>query len=103
MSQEGVVGTSVNWDYIAGLFDGEGCVQLYPQKRNPRVRLILPTEEEEGGYSVRCVELPAAISQGETREDALANIKEAIGLVLEELESRMVCLPENCRKETVVV
>jgi predicted RNase H-like HicB family nuclease len=29
------------------------------------------------------VEIPGAISQGETREEALANIKEAIELVLE--------------------
>jgi len=34
-------------------------------------------------YSVQCLELPGAISQGKTKEDALANIKEAIELVLE--------------------
>jgi len=44
--------------------------------------------EESGGYSARCVELPAAISQGETEEEALRNIREAIELVLEELEAR---------------
>ena len=38
---------------------------------------------EEGGYTVHCIELPAAISQGETKEEALENIKEAIELVLE--------------------
>ena len=38
---------------------------------------------EEGGYTVQCVELPAAISQGETKKKALKNIKEAIQLVLE--------------------
>ncbi|UCF09191.1 MAG: type II toxin-antitoxin system HicB family antitoxin [Thermoplasmata archaeon] len=38
---------------------------------------------EEGGYTVQCIELPAAISQGETKEEALKNIKEAIELVLE--------------------
>ena len=38
---------------------------------------------EEGGYTVQCLELPAAISQGETKEEALKNIKEAIELVLE--------------------
>jgi len=32
---------------------------------------------EEGGYVVRYLELPVA-SQGETREEALKNIKEAI-------------------------
>jgi predicted RNase H-like HicB family nuclease len=41
--------------------------------------------QEEGGYTVRCLELPGAISQGETREEALTNIKEAIGLILEVL------------------
>ena len=39
--------------------------------------------QEEGGFTVQCVEIPGAISQGETREEALANIKEAIELVLE--------------------
>ena len=38
-------------------------------------------------YAVRCVELPEAISQGKTEEEALRNIKEAIRLVLEEYEA----------------
>jgi predicted RNase H-like HicB family nuclease len=37
------------------------------------------------GYSIRCVELPEAISQGETKKEALSNIKEAIELVLDYL------------------
>ena len=37
----------------------------------------------EGGFTVQYVEIPGAISQGETREEALANIKEVIELVLE--------------------
>jgi len=36
----------------------------------------------EGGFTVQCVEIPGAISERETREEALANIKEAIGMVL---------------------
>jgi predicted RNase H-like HicB family nuclease len=32
---------------------------------------------------VRCIEFPAAISQGETRKEAIKNIKEAIELYLE--------------------
>jgi len=39
--------------------------------------------EDEGGFSVRCLEICGAISQGDTRQEALANIKEAIGLILE--------------------
>ncbi|MGI0083864.1 MAG: type II toxin-antitoxin system HicB family antitoxin [Nitrososphaerales archaeon] len=45
-------------------------------------------KEDVGGYSVRCVELPQAISQGETREEALSNIKESIELVLDYLEEK---------------
>ena len=37
---------------------------------------------EEGGFVVKCLELPVT-SQGETREEALANIKEAIEGYLE--------------------
>jgi predicted RNase H-like HicB family nuclease len=40
-------------------------------------------ESDEGGYTVQCLELPAAISEGNTKVEALENIKEAIQLVLE--------------------
>ena len=44
---------------------------------------VILEPQEEGGYTVQCLELPGAISQGETKEEALDNIKEAIELVLE--------------------
>ena len=37
---------------------------------------------EEGGFIVKCLELPVA-SQGETREEAIENVKEAIEGYLE--------------------
>jgi predicted RNase H-like HicB family nuclease len=40
-------------------------------------------ESEEGGYTAQCLEIPAAISEGDTKEEALENIKEAIQLILE--------------------
>lgn len=40
-------------------------------------------EEQEGGYSAWVPELAGCASQGETFEEALANIKEAIDLYLE--------------------
>ncbi|WP_440954997.1 type II toxin-antitoxin system HicB family antitoxin [Methanosarcina sp. Mfa9] len=40
-------------------------------------------ESEEGGYTAQCLEIPAAVSEGDTKEEALENIKEAIQLVLE--------------------
>lgn len=44
---------------------------------------VILREEDEGGYSVQCLELPGAISEGDTREDALKNIREAIQGYLE--------------------
>lgn len=41
-------------------------------------------KEKEGGYSVWVPLLPGCASQGETFEEALANIKEAIALYLED-------------------
>ena len=37
-------------------------------------------KEDEGGYSVQCVELPGCISQGETKQETIDNIIEAIRL-----------------------
>mgnify|MGYP001619927770 CR=1 FL=1 len=39
--------------------------------------------QKEGGYTVYAPSLPGCISQGETKEEALRNIKEAIELYLE--------------------
>jgi len=47
--------------------------------RNFTVILEAP---EEGGFIVKCLELPVA-TQGETKEEALRNIKEAIEGYLE--------------------
>ncbi len=44
----------------------------------------LEKDPDSGWYSVQCIEIPEAISQGETKREALQNIKEAIGLVLED-------------------
>jgi predicted RNase H-like HicB family nuclease len=51
----------------------------------PRRFTVYYQEEEEGGYSGRCAELPAAISQGETLEELKENMKDAIELVLESI------------------
>ena len=39
---------------------------------------------EEGGYFAYCPEVPEANGQGETREEALDSLREAIALVLED-------------------
>jgi predicted RNase H-like HicB family nuclease len=44
--------------------------------------VVLTPEPEAGGYSVSVPALPGCFSQGETQEEALTNIREAIGLHL---------------------
>jgi len=47
-----------------------------------KVKVVLEPQEE-GGYTVYVPSLPGCISEGETIEEALENIKEAISLYLE--------------------
>lgn len=47
---------------------------------------VLLEPSEDGGYTVRVPSLPGCISEGETREEALTNIREAIQLYLEPVE-----------------
>lgn len=42
---------------------------------------------EEGGYVVYVPSLPGCISEGDSKEEALKNIKEAIELYLEPIEN----------------
>jgi len=49
------------------------------------LRVVLEPSDE-GGYTVLVPSLPGCISEGETREEALQNIQEAIALYLEPVE-----------------
>ena len=40
-------------------------------------------EPDEGGFWATCLEVPGANGQGETKEECLVNLKEAIQLLLE--------------------
>ncbi len=44
---------------------------------------ITVDRDEDGVWIVECPAIPGCVSQGETREQALNNIKEAISLCLE--------------------
>jgi len=50
---------------------------------------VILREEPEGGYSAQRVELPGAISQGEDRKQAIANIREAIEGYLEAIPEEL--------------
>jgi predicted RNase H-like HicB family nuclease len=57
-------------------------------------KVFLEREEDYGGYVVRCPSIQGCYSQGKTVEEALTNIREAIELCLEDMESRGEPLPE---------
>ena len=48
---------------------------------------VILEPDETGGYVISCPSLPGCYSQGETIKEALANIKEAISLCLEDMRS----------------
>jgi predicted RNase H-like HicB family nuclease len=54
-----------------------------------RIKVILEASDD-GGYTVYVPSLPGCISEGETAEDALTNIREAIELYLEPVEDDWV-------------
>jgi predicted RNase H-like HicB family nuclease len=47
-----------------------------------KLKIVLEPSED-GGFTVYVPSLPGCISEGDTREEALINIKEAIALYLE--------------------
>ncbi len=49
---------------------------------------------DEGGYTAIVPSLPGCISEGDTKEKAIKNIKEAIELYLESVEDDVITLPE---------
>jgi predicted RNase H-like HicB family nuclease len=59
---------------------GSGVFVLEGLQMNLRVVL---ESSEDGGFTVYAPSLPGCISEGETREEALNNIREAIELYLE--------------------
>ena len=52
---------------------------------NMNLKIILEPSEE-GGYTAIVPALPGCISEGDSKEDALKNIREAIDLYLEPVE-----------------
>jgi predicted RNase H-like HicB family nuclease len=58
---------------------------------------VLLEPDESGGYVVSCPMLPGCYSQGESVEEAMANIKEAIELTLEDMRERGEAVPDSSR------
>ncbi len=57
--------------------------------------VLLTPDKEDGGYVADCPAIPGCISEGETVEEALTNIKEAIEGCLESLAARQEPMPSD--------
>ena len=60
-------------------------------------------QEPDGGYVVTVPALPGCVSQGDTRDQAVANIREAIQAYVEALRKVGDPIPDDVGCETVDV
>jgi predicted RNase H-like HicB family nuclease len=66
------------------------------------MRQVVLYPGEDGYWVVECPSLPGCISQGMTKEEAIANIREAINGYIAALEDDNLPIPEE-RFETLVL
>ena len=66
------------------------------------MRQVVIYPGEDGFWVAECPSLPGCISQGETREEAVKNIKEAINVYIEALEEDRLPVPAE-RFDTMVM
>jgi predicted RNase H-like HicB family nuclease len=59
-----------------------------------KLKVVLEPSDD-GGFTVYVPGLPGCISEGDTKEQALANIKEAIELYLEPVDDDLTFSPDT--------
>ncbi len=59
------------------------------------MKFTIILEPEDGGYSVHCPVLPGCVSEGDSRQEALSNIVEAIKGILSVREKHNMPVPEE--------
>jgi len=61
-------------------------------------------EQDGRWYLAYCAEVPGANGQGKSREECMANLRDAIALILEHRrEESLRSVPPNAQQELVVV
>jgi antitoxin HicB len=64
---------------------------------------VVLEQEDDGGYVATVPALPGCVSQGDTREEALTHIREAIELYIEDCRDAGDPVPTEAGKEFVEV
>lgn len=67
-----------------------------------RFRIIIE-QDEDGFFMAECPSLPGCISQGKTRKEALANIKDAMEGYLESLKKHNDPIPPSIEEEVIEI
>ncbi len=58
-------------------------------------------QDEDGIYIAECPTLPGCVSQGQTRQEAITNIKEAVEGYLESLAKHREPIPPSIDEEVI--
>ena len=62
---------------------------------------VILQQEADGGYVATAPALPGCVSQGDTREEVLANIREAIEVYLEDCAASGEPAPQEAGQEVI--
>ena len=65
-------------------------------------RRVILYPGEDGYWVIECPSLPGCISQGKTREEAIANIRDAIALYIESLQGHGEAIPDDTYESILV-
>lgn len=67
-----------------------------------RFRVLIETDED-GMFIATCPSLPGCVSQGKTRDEALANIRDAMAAYVASLEKHGEAIPPSVNEEVVEI
>jgi len=89
-------------NYAATPRQGPVAILVGTEELGMKYRVLIE-QDEDGVYVAEVPSLPGCISQGETRSEALDNIKEAIAGYIESLEAHNEPIPPPISEEIVEV
>jgi len=87
---------------------GTGFFRVFPNPKNEgnvaRMKFVTTLDRDEDGvWIAECPSIPGCVSQGDTRDEAIANIREAIAVCLEVRAERGLPLTIETQQVEVAV
>jgi predicted RNase H-like HicB family nuclease len=71
---------------------------MIPSTEDPMKLKVVIESSEEGGFTVYVPSLPGCVSEGETEQEAMQNIREAIELYLEPVDDDLAGIGKDVRE-----